>query len=113
MTAKFKIDFRLFAISERRPGEDKGRTSRTGAKRWGKLSGTVAADWTCKLGYGPYHWQNTWRTARNVSERAPCRTRTCDPRIRNPLLYPAELRAQLKVNSGRYYAPVYPRGKEI
>jgi hypothetical protein len=26
---------------------------------------------------------------------APCRTRTCDPRIRNPLLYPAELRAQL------------------
>ncbi len=24
---------------------------------------------------------------------APCRTRTCDRRIRNPLLYPAELRA--------------------
>ena len=27
-------------------------------------------------------------------DSAPCRTRTCDPRIRNPLLYPAELRAQ-------------------
>src|ERR1700719_698800 len=31
---------------------------------------------------------------------APCRTRTCDPRIRNPLLYPAELRAQLKSQLG-------------
>jgi hypothetical protein len=41
------------------------------------------------------------RTAKNdPSERAPCRTRTCDPRIRNPLLYPAELRAQLKSQLG-------------
>jgi hypothetical protein len=29
------------------------------------------------------------------SKRAPGVTRTPDPRIRNPLLYPAELRAQL------------------
>ena len=27
---------------------------------------------------------------------APCGTRTHDPRIRNPLLYPAELRAQIQ-----------------
>ena len=25
---------------------------------------------------------------------APCRTRTCDPRLRRPMLYPAELRAR-------------------
>ncbi len=31
--------------------------------------------------------------ALDTYNNAPCRTRTCDPRIRNPLLYPAELRA--------------------
>jgi hypothetical protein len=30
-----------------------------------------------------------------LSHSAPCGTRTHDPRIRNPLLYPAELRALL------------------
>src|ERR1700722_15643044 len=40
--------------------------------------------------YGP-------RGGRGIERRnAPCRTRTCDRRIRNPLLYPAELRAQFK-----------------
>src|ERR1700675_2864376 len=33
----------------------------------------------------------TWGLA--TCSSAPCRTRTCDRRIRNPLLYPAELRA--------------------
>lgn len=28
----------------------------------------------------------------------PCMIRTCDQRIRSPLLYPAELRAELQVN---------------
>ena len=32
---------------------------------------------------------------------APGRTRTCDPRLRRPLLYPAELRAQIEVMAGR------------
>ena len=40
------------------------------------------------------------RTAKIIHQSAPCRTRTCDPRIRNPLLYPAELRAQLKSQLG-------------
>jgi hypothetical protein len=31
---------------------------------------------------------------------APCRTRTCDRRIRNPLLYPAELRALFYASFG-------------
>ena len=30
-----------------------------------------------------------------IENGAPCTTRTCDPRFRKPMLYPAELRAQL------------------
>ena len=37
-------------------------------------------------------WSSFQGVAENCSECAPGRTRTCDPRIRNPLLYPAELR---------------------
>jgi hypothetical protein len=50
---------------------------------------------------------------RGKTRTAPCRTRTCDPRIRNPLLYPAELRAQFSSDSGRYYVSGQRRGKEI
>jgi hypothetical protein len=39
-------------------------------------------------------WKKTVKKLKKLAN-APCRTRTCDPRIRNPLLYPAELRAQL------------------
>jgi hypothetical protein len=42
-----------------------------------------------------------WARSRN----APCRTRTCDRRIRNPLLYPAELRAQFEVSFGWLLCP--------
>src|SRR5258708_4879876 len=38
------------------------------------------------------------RSWRINAERALDRTRTCDPGIRNPLLYPAELRAQVVEN---------------
>src|SRR5262249_21457099 len=51
--------------------------------------------------------------SRGESTFAPCRTRTCDPRIRNPLLYPAELRALFHRDSGRYYVRAYRQGKEI
>jgi hypothetical protein len=44
---------------------------------------------------------------------APCGTRTHDRRIRNPLLYPAELRAPLKSQLGGYYVLGRRRGKEI
>jgi hypothetical protein len=40
-----------------------------------------------------------------LGSNAPCRTRTCDPRIRNPLLYPAELRAQRKSQLGTLLCP--------
>src|ERR1700722_10291105 len=40
-----------------------------------------------------------------IGSNAPCRTRTCDPRIRNPLLYPAELRAQRKSQLGTLLCP--------
>ena len=45
---------------------------------------------------------------------APCGTRTHDPRIRNPLLYPAELRALCRSYnaSGRYYVRACRQGKE-
>ena len=50
--------------------------------------------------YGP-------KGGRGIERRnAPCRTRTCDRRIRNPLLYPAELRAQFKSQLRlSYYVP--------
>ncbi len=47
--------------------------------------------------------QRSHRSSSAAKERsicAPCGTRTHDPRIRNPLLYPAELRAQLKSQLG-------------
>ncbi len=41
-------------------------------------------------------WAPTRRLAgRMIYGSTPYRTRTCDPRIRNPLLYPAELREQI------------------
>ena len=38
-------------------------------------------------------------TAKPEGSNAPARTRTWDRRIRNPMLYPAELRAQMLVNT--------------
>src|SRR4249919_530817 len=40
---------------------------------------------------------------------APGRTRTCDPRLRRPMLYPAELRARSRSNNSRR-VEMRPRG---
>ena len=50
------------------------------------LSKTFKNTRVCQMISVTYCCQITYRNA-------PCRTRTCDRRIRNPLLYPAELRA--------------------
>jgi hypothetical protein len=50
------------------------------------LSKTFKNTRVCQMSYGTSCCLITYRNA-------PCRTRTCDRRIRNPLLYPAELRA--------------------
>ena len=54
---------------------------------------TLLVDPTCE----PHRSLGTVGTVgmekRKTPKNAPGRTRTCDPRIRNPLLYPAELRA--------------------
>ena len=39
-----------------------------------------------------------WKSENSLENGAPGRARTCDPRLRRPVLYPAELRARMAVN---------------
>ena len=48
----------------------------------------------------------TATTCSGAKAGAPGRTRTCDPRLRRPVLYPPELRAHIGAISNRTLRPV-------
>ena len=83
-----------------RPGRNRGK--RRWGGRWGSnprrpesQSGALPAELRPPLAKSNYIGKTSRRARQPSADGAPGRARTCDPRLRRPVLYPAELRAHV------------------